>query len=142
MSAREPLVNLKISANEDSLAYRPGIDGQLAFLSMIVGSGCDCGPTESARQRFEDLKSRPTRPSPSGTIFRKAMSPRFRNWPPNEACSRWRFPHPPAGSVQERTSLRRFRIDGELGAPWKGIARFASICPKRSASPRFHVSPR
>jgi hypothetical protein len=56
VSARELLVNLKISANEDSLAYRPGIDGQLAFLSIIVGSGCDCGPTEAARQRFEDLK--------------------------------------------------------------------------------------
>jgi len=56
VSAREPLVNLKISANEDSLAYRPGIDGQLAFLSIIVGSGCDCGPTEAARQRFDELK--------------------------------------------------------------------------------------
>jgi photosystem II stability/assembly factor-like uncharacterized protein len=56
VSVREPLVNLRISANEDSLAYRPGIDGQFAFLSLIVGSGCDCGPTEAARQRFEDLK--------------------------------------------------------------------------------------
>jgi hypothetical protein len=56
VSAREPLVNLKISANEDSLAYRPAVDGQLAFLSIIVGSGCDCGPTEAARQRFEELK--------------------------------------------------------------------------------------
>jgi photosystem II stability/assembly factor-like uncharacterized protein len=56
VSVREPLVNLRISANEDSLAYRPGIDAQLAFLSLIVGSGCDCGPTEAARQRFEDLK--------------------------------------------------------------------------------------
>ena len=142
MSAREPLVNLKISANEDSLAYRPGIDGQPAFLSMIVGSGCDCGPTESARQRFEDLKKQTDQAIAKWNDLQKAMSPRFRNWPPNAACSRWRFPEPPAGSVQERTSLRRFRIDGELGAPWKGIARFASICPKRSASPRFHVSPR
>jgi hypothetical protein len=56
VSVREPLVNLKISANEDSLAYRPGIDGQLAFLSIIVGSGCDCGPTDAARQRFAELK--------------------------------------------------------------------------------------
>jgi hypothetical protein len=56
VAVREPLVNLRISANEDSLAYRPGIDGQLAFLSIIVGSGCDCAPTEAARQRLDDLK--------------------------------------------------------------------------------------
>jgi photosystem II stability/assembly factor-like uncharacterized protein len=55
VSVREPLVNLKISANEDSLAYRPGLDGQWAFLSMIVGSGCDCAPTEAALQRFDQL---------------------------------------------------------------------------------------
>ena len=56
ISARESLVNLRISANEDSLAYRPGLDGQLAFLAMIVGEGCDCGPTEAARQRFDGLR--------------------------------------------------------------------------------------
>ncbi len=56
VSVREPLINLKISANEDSLAYRPGLDGQWAFLGVIVGSGCDCPPTEAARQRFDQLK--------------------------------------------------------------------------------------
>jgi hypothetical protein len=56
VSVREPLINLKISANEDSLAYRPGLDGQWAFLSMIIGSGCDCAPTEAAHQRFDQLK--------------------------------------------------------------------------------------
>jgi photosystem II stability/assembly factor-like uncharacterized protein len=55
VSIREPLVNLKISANEDSLAYRPGLDGQWAFLGMIVGSGCDCAPTEAALKRFDQL---------------------------------------------------------------------------------------
>jgi hypothetical protein len=25
-------------------------------LSIIVGSGCDCAPTEAARQRLDDLK--------------------------------------------------------------------------------------
>ena len=45
-----------ISANEDSLAYRPGIDGQLAFLSMIVGGGLRLRPHRAARQRFDDLK--------------------------------------------------------------------------------------
>ncbi|MGC2195675.1 MAG: hypothetical protein WA628_13435 [Terriglobales bacterium] len=56
ISVREPLANLRISANEDSLAYRPGLDGQFAFLSMIVGGGCDCGPTQAALQRFDVLK--------------------------------------------------------------------------------------
>jgi photosystem II stability/assembly factor-like uncharacterized protein len=56
VSVREPLINLRISANEDSLAYHPALDGQLAFLSMIVSSGCDCGPTEAVVQRFAELK--------------------------------------------------------------------------------------
>ena len=56
VSVREPFVNLKISANEDSLAYRPGLDGQWAFLGMIIGQGCDCAPTEAAHQRFDQLK--------------------------------------------------------------------------------------
>ncbi len=56
VSVREPMVNLKISANEDSLAYRPGLDGQWAFLGMIVGQGCDCAPTEAAHKRFDQLK--------------------------------------------------------------------------------------
>ena len=53
---REPLVNLRISANEDSLAYHPELDGQWAFLAMIVSAGCNCGPTEAALQRFDELK--------------------------------------------------------------------------------------
>jgi photosystem II stability/assembly factor-like uncharacterized protein len=56
VSVREPLTNLRISANEDSLAYHPELDGQWAFLAMIVSAGCDCGPTEAALQRFDELK--------------------------------------------------------------------------------------
>jgi photosystem II stability/assembly factor-like uncharacterized protein len=56
VTVREPLANLRISANEDSLAYHPELDGQLAFLAMIVGGGCDCGPTEAALQRFDELR--------------------------------------------------------------------------------------
>jgi hypothetical protein len=48
---------MRISANEDSLAYHPQLDGQLAFLAMIVSSGCDCGPTAAAVQRFGELKT-------------------------------------------------------------------------------------
>jgi photosystem II stability/assembly factor-like uncharacterized protein len=57
VAVREPLINLRISANEDSLAYHPGLDGQLAFLAMIISAGCDCGPTDAALQRFEELKT-------------------------------------------------------------------------------------
>jgi photosystem II stability/assembly factor-like uncharacterized protein len=56
VSVRDPMINLRISANEDSLAYHPQLDGQLAFLAMIVSSGCDCGPTEAANKRFDELK--------------------------------------------------------------------------------------
>ena len=57
ISVRDPLINVKISANEDSLAYRPQLDGQLAFLSMIVGGYSDSAPTEAAVQRFAVLKT-------------------------------------------------------------------------------------
>jgi photosystem II stability/assembly factor-like uncharacterized protein len=56
VSVREPLINLRISANEDSLAYHPELDGQLAFLAMIVSAGCDCAPTDAAVKRFADLR--------------------------------------------------------------------------------------
>jgi photosystem II stability/assembly factor-like uncharacterized protein len=56
VSIREPMINLRIAANEDSLAYHPQLDGQLAFLAMIVSAGCDCGPTEAASKRFDELK--------------------------------------------------------------------------------------
>jgi hypothetical protein len=52
---RDQLVNLTISANEDSLAYPPQIDAKLAFLAMDVGSA-DSAPTESEQLQFEKLK--------------------------------------------------------------------------------------
>jgi photosystem II stability/assembly factor-like uncharacterized protein len=56
VAVRDPLINLKISANEDSLAYHPELDGQLAFLAMIVGGSSDSAPTAAAEQRFAELK--------------------------------------------------------------------------------------
>jgi photosystem II stability/assembly factor-like uncharacterized protein len=56
VAVRDPLINLRISANEDSLAYRPQLDGQLAFLAMIAGGYSDSAPTEAAVQRFAVLK--------------------------------------------------------------------------------------
>jgi hypothetical protein len=52
---RDQLINLTISANEDSLAYPPQIDAKLAFLAMDVGSA-DSAPTEAEQLQFEKLK--------------------------------------------------------------------------------------
>ena len=56
VEVRDPLINFKISASEDSLAYVPGIDGRLAFLSMSVSGFADSAPTAAAYQEFEKLK--------------------------------------------------------------------------------------
>jgi hypothetical protein len=55
LAVRDQLVNLTISANEDSLAYPPQIDAKLAFLAMDVGSA-DSAPTEAEQLEFEKLK--------------------------------------------------------------------------------------
>jgi hypothetical protein len=56
IAVRDPLINFKISASEDSLAYAPGIDAKLAFLSMAVAGFADSAPTESQYQEFDKLK--------------------------------------------------------------------------------------
>jgi photosystem II stability/assembly factor-like uncharacterized protein len=55
VAVRDQLINLTISANEDSLAYPPQIDGKLAYLAMDVGSA-DSAPTESEQLEFDKLK--------------------------------------------------------------------------------------
>jgi hypothetical protein len=55
VAVRDPLVNLTISANEDSLAYPPELDARLAFLAMDVSSA-DAAPTEAEQLQFEKLK--------------------------------------------------------------------------------------
>jgi photosystem II stability/assembly factor-like uncharacterized protein len=55
VEVRDQLINLTISANEDSLAYPPQIDGKLAYLAMDVGSA-DSAPTEAEQLEFEKLK--------------------------------------------------------------------------------------
>jgi photosystem II stability/assembly factor-like uncharacterized protein len=55
-AVRDPLINFKISASEDSLAYAPGIDAKLAFLSMGVAAFADSAPTAAQQQAFESLK--------------------------------------------------------------------------------------
>jgi hypothetical protein len=54
-SVRDAIVNLDISANEDSLAYPPQLDAKLAFLAMAA-SGADSAPTEAEQRQFEKLK--------------------------------------------------------------------------------------
>ena len=56
IAVRDPLINFKISASEDSLAYVPGIDAKLAFLSMAVAGFADAAPTEAENREFDKLK--------------------------------------------------------------------------------------
>jgi hypothetical protein len=55
VAVRDQLVNLSISANEDSLAYPPQIDAKLAYLAMDVGTA-DAAPTEAEQLECEKLK--------------------------------------------------------------------------------------
>jgi hypothetical protein len=55
VAVREELVNLTISANEDSLAYPPQVDAKLAYLAMDVGTA-DSAPTEAEQRQFDKLK--------------------------------------------------------------------------------------
>jgi len=51
---RDQLINLTISANEDSLAYPPQLDAKLAYLAMDIGTA-DSAPTEAEQRQFEKL---------------------------------------------------------------------------------------
>ena len=55
VAVRDQLVNLTISANEDSLAYPPQLDTKLAYLAMDVGTA-DSAPTEAEEIEFDKLK--------------------------------------------------------------------------------------
>ena len=50
------LMNERIRANEDSLAYGVKLDGQFAGLAMYVNSGNDTAPTAAAVARFATLQ--------------------------------------------------------------------------------------
>jgi photosystem II stability/assembly factor-like uncharacterized protein len=55
VTVRDQLINLTISANEDSLAYPPQLDTKLAYLAMDVGTA-DSAPTEAEQIEFDKLK--------------------------------------------------------------------------------------
>jgi photosystem II stability/assembly factor-like uncharacterized protein len=58
IAVRDPLINFKISASEDSLAYTPGIDARLAFLSLSVAGFADSAPTAAEYEQYDKLKKR------------------------------------------------------------------------------------
>jgi hypothetical protein len=55
VAIRGDLINLDITANEDSLAYPPQLDAKLAYLAMDAGTA-DSAPTEAEYRQFEKLK--------------------------------------------------------------------------------------
>ena len=55
VAVRDELVNLTISANEDSLAYPPQLDAKWAYLAMDIGSA-DSAPTAAEQAEFDKLK--------------------------------------------------------------------------------------
>jgi photosystem II stability/assembly factor-like uncharacterized protein len=55
VAVRDDLINLDISADEDSLAYPPQLDAKLAYLAMDAGTA-DSAPTEAEYRQFEKLK--------------------------------------------------------------------------------------
>jgi photosystem II stability/assembly factor-like uncharacterized protein len=56
ISARDNLIQIKVKANEDSLAYPQKVDAKLASLAIAVGLGSDSAPTEASYRAFEKLK--------------------------------------------------------------------------------------
>jgi photosystem II stability/assembly factor-like uncharacterized protein len=55
VAVRDDLINLDISANEDSLAYPPQLDAKWAFLAIDAGNA-DAAPTEPELRQFDKLK--------------------------------------------------------------------------------------
>ncbi len=51
-AVQDELIDLRITSNEDSLAYPPGLDGKLAALALNIGSA-DSAPTEPQTEVFQ-----------------------------------------------------------------------------------------
>ncbi len=56
VAVRDDLIQIKVKANEDSLAYPQRVDAKLASLAIAVVGGNDSAPTEASYQAFEKLK--------------------------------------------------------------------------------------
>ncbi len=70
-AAEEPLINAKVSASEDSLAYPLGLDGDLAYLGDMVNGRADTAPTEAEYQEFKRLKGEVEERLLSWNVLRK-----------------------------------------------------------------------
>jgi photosystem II stability/assembly factor-like uncharacterized protein len=56
VGVRDELFQIKIKANEDSLAYPQKVDSKLAFLALVVSDDTDSAPTAACYQTFDRLK--------------------------------------------------------------------------------------
>jgi photosystem II stability/assembly factor-like uncharacterized protein len=56
LAVRDELFQIRIRANEDSLAYPQKVDSKLAFLALVVADGTDSAPTEACDREFDQLK--------------------------------------------------------------------------------------
>lgn len=56
LAVRDELIQVKNTANEDSLAYPQRVDDKLAGLAIAVGEGTDSAPTGAAYRIFAKLK--------------------------------------------------------------------------------------
>ena len=57
LSVENELVEMRIKANEDSLAYPAKLDAKLAVLALIAGGDSDSAPTEPTFKVYEKLKA-------------------------------------------------------------------------------------
>ena len=57
-AVEDELIDLRITASEDSLAYPLGLDGKIAWLAMMVEGGADAAPTEPEQELFQNASSR------------------------------------------------------------------------------------
>ena len=70
-AAEEPLINTKVTASEDSLAYPLGLDGNLAYLGDMVNGQADTAPTEADYREFKRLKGEVEERLLSWNVLRK-----------------------------------------------------------------------
>jgi photosystem II stability/assembly factor-like uncharacterized protein len=56
LALRDEMVQFKIKANEDSLAYPQKLDSRLAFLAIVVSESSDSAPTQAALDQFAKEK--------------------------------------------------------------------------------------
>lgn len=56
VAIREHLINLTISANEDTFAFSPRLDAKLAYFALAVGGDTNSAPTEAEYEEFAKLK--------------------------------------------------------------------------------------